>query len=230
MKKIYFLAFTILFSCLSEQEKKAANEISALFKTESVSISKGFETSTNDEDIDYVGVTIENPKVLEDSSVNPEALLSIASLSLYSHLDEQSKKERNAIKVVLKSNGEGGEKEYSRLVKIQEIEEVNQSIETIQKFTSTLKNRSFEESYNFFSKEFKAEFPKDILMQEIARMATLSGNIKDYQINDFKTTTVTHSGVKIPAIGIRGVLVKDTIGYDTKFYINKNQKIVGFDF
>jgi len=178
IKKILCLLFALsLFSCASKEELQGATEIANLLGAENVTITKGFESSTDEESIDYIGIEIINPHALIDSHLTPLAVANLSALSLYKKLTAETMKEKNAIKVTIKVSNTNGEQEFTKVVLFTELKEGVRAIKVIEEFSQYLADGKYDTAYEMFGREVTETQAKDTTLQLMQRVATVEGKI-----------------------------------------------------
>lgn len=230
-KNIVCLLLTLcLFSCVSKEEQEGGSEIADLLGAEGVTISKGFESSTEKESIDYVGIEIINPRVLIDSHLTPLAVANLSALTLYKKLTAETIKEKNAIKVTIKVSNSNSDQEFTKVVLFTELKEGVRAIKTIEEFSQYLTDGKYEKAYELFGREVIETQAKDTTLQLMERVATAEGKISKTQVTNFGYTTVEHDGKKIQLMGVEGYYEKNKFINRFTYYVSVEDKIVGFNF
>lgn len=230
-KKIICLLFIIsLFSCASKEELEGATEIANLLGAENVSITKGFESSTDEESINYVGIEIINPHALIDSHLTPLAVANLSAVTLYKKLTAETIQEKNAIKVTIKVSNTNGEQEFTKVVLFTELKEGVRAIKVIEEFSQYLTEGKYEKAYEMFGREVTGTQAKDTTLLLMQRVGTVEGKITKTQVTNFGFTTVEHDGNKMQLMGVEGYYEKSKFINRFTYYVSVEDKIVGFNF
>lgn len=219
-----------LASCTSEQEQAGGAEIAAMTEADGVTISKGFESATGKESIEYVGIEIINPKSLYGKPSTPAALANVAALTLYRKLSEETKLEKNAIKVEIKSYTKDGEQELTHLSLFKDLKKADQSVKIFNQFSDCLQEEKYEKAYAFLDHTLTDQMPKDTLMMMLQRLSTHPAKIKSHHLSNFETIQLNENGKETEVMTIEGIYMKDTLANPVKYQLNTKNKIVGFNF
>ncbi|MDF2454449.1 MAG: hypothetical protein K0R51_442 [Cytophagaceae bacterium] len=231
LKKIFcFLLILSLASCASEQEQAGGAEIATLSEADGVTISKGFESATGKASIDYVGVEIINPKSLFGRPMTPPALANVAALTLYRKLSEETKSEKNAIKVEIKSSTATGEQEFTHIVLFKDLKKADQSVKVFNQFSDCVKEEKYEKAYAYLDQTLTDQMPKDTLMIMLQRLSTHPAKIKSHYLSNYEIVQLNENGKETEVMTIEGVYLKDTLASPVKYQLNAKNKIVGFNF
>ena len=177
----------LLTQCTSKNEDKAIKAVTALSQAQSVVTVSGFERSAEKGDLNYKGLELANSPLFDKEVGKEEELLSISALVYFQNLDKGDLKDKNAIKMKIKSQAKDGEKEVDATYKIEDLKTVLAKSKQVNKVIEPFLTQDYLPAYRSLSRELRIKtLDSAAFISSFQNMDYVYGKVKSYTLQSFE--------------------------------------------
>ncbi len=195
----------VLFSCVSDNEKIAIDQIKSLYQTEDVEITFGFNASTSESSNRYISLEIKNSPIVNSEGYNVDYAGSTSAIALFLQLTDDQFEKYDLVKTFIVTDNNNKKTSFEYSFTLDQLKSVQMSYSFLENFLNKLKLDDFEGASEMFSESFFEEISKVDFINSLSSINSEFGSIRKAELVGFELTEAEFRGKEIPVIQVWGI-------------------------